>query len=337
MKKSFVSIVMLLLITVICLNSCNASSLANAFDLHKVTVTGGTNHLGHPISPYYKSGEIVQLKVHKITCAGFFVYLNNNILSSSGYDEKYVFYEFEMPDEDVTIHLTFDPFYGRDKYSFDELIYWFKFLDNSIYNVSVGRVSMKINNYSDETSFIETRYSTKQVDIDNFKRISDQPLIKSSYEEMGDTDIYTTYLFYENDGTDNMRWLGELNFKDNFFSHFYNETSSPQPFRFEDPNYVLPTIEDPDYVTYSFRRENGITYVKKYEDESFSLRYDYMTDVEFVPYEGEIIDIKPVFYIDSKCGRINLLNADVFELNGEYYEVVSGSWVYSNLKLGSKK
>jgi len=329
MKKTFTSLAILLLIVVLCLTSCDISSVTNMLDVYSVTVTGSTDHLGQQLLPFYKAGDTVQIKLHNITCAGLYVYLDNGTLSYVGYDDKYTYYEFEMPKEDVTVHITFDPFYGRDNYTFDELIYWIEFIDNSIYNKTVNGVSLTINDYSDETSFVETRYSVKQVDIDNFKAIFDQSLIKVDYEEVVDTDVYTTYSFYE-DGDEFYRGaLGDLNFRDDFFSHLYNETSSPQPFRFEDPDFVLPTIEDPDYVTYSFKRENGIIYIKKYDDESYSSRYDYMSFVAFIPYDREVPDVTPVFYIDSKCGRINLINETIFELNGEYYEVISGSWAYN--------
>ena len=339
MKKSLVSIVILLLCVILSLTSCNISSIANMLDVYTVTVTGNTSDLAEPLMPYYKAGDIVRVKAYTMNDASVHVFVNDIEVEHKPWESgmKYWIYEFVMPSENITVHITHDPFYGRENYTFDELIYWLEFIDNSIYNKTITGVSMKINDYSDEASFIETRYSTKQVDIDNFKRIADQPLIKLSYEDMGETDIYTTYTFYEGDGTDNMEWFGELDFKDSFFSHLYNETSLPQPFRFEDTGYVLPTIEDPDYVTYSFRRENRVIYVKKYGDDSFSQRYDYLSFVEFVPYEGETLDIEPVFYIDTKCGRINLLNNDVFEIKGEYYEVVSGSWAYKSLNLDSKK
>ena len=334
MKKSFTTLAILLLVIVLCLNSCN---VLNVFDVHTVTLTGNRDQLSQPLAPFYKVGEVVQIKLHKVICAGVYVYLNNERLSSSGYDEKYVFYEFEMPAEDVTVHLTFDPFYGREKYSFDELLYWVEYLETGVGEVPINGVSLTIDNHSDEASFIEKRFSTKAEVIDSFKAITKQPLIKVDAKETCITDTSITYTFYCANNPYKGKWVGDLNFEDNFFSHRYNETSLPQPFRFEDSNYVLPTIDDPDYVTYSFRREYKITYVKKYGDDSVSIRYDYMEAVDFVPYEGSEIDIEPCFYIDNKYGRINILNATVFELNGKYYEVVSGPWAYTYLNLDSMK
>ena len=333
MKKSIISLIILLLVTVLCLSSCNISEIANSFDVYQVTVTGETDHLAQPVLPFYKAGDTVIIKVPKIMDGGISVFVNNNELSCIGDDKHYIFYSFEMPEENVTVHLTFDFFYGRDNYTFDELLYWVKQLETGVGGVPINGVALTINNYADETSFIEKRYSEKQEDIDRIKAITEQPLVKVNDSDVGETEIFSTYTFYCNNNPYTDDRVGDLEFDNGFFSHFYNLTSFPQPFRFEDPDYVLPTIEDPDYVTYSFRREPRNIYVKKYSDESFSERYDRMTDVEFVPYEGAELDIEPEFYFDTKCGRVNLLNETVFELNGEYYEIVSGesSWAYNNL------
>lgn len=339
MKKLLVSIVILLLCVILSLTSCNISSIANMLDVYTVTVTDNTRDLAEPLMPFYKAGDIVRVKAYTMNDASVHVFVNDREVEPKPWESgmKYWIYEFVMPSENITVHITHDPFYGRENYTFDELLYWIEFIDNSVFNKTVNGVSVRIDNYSDRTSFVETRYSAKQVDIDSFKAIFDQPLIKVGDKDIGNTGAYTTYCFYEDGELFDRGAFGELTFRDNFFSHFYNETSLPQPFRFEDIGYVLPTIEDPDYVTYSFRRENRVIYVKKYGDDSFSQRYDNLSFVEFVPYDGETINIEPVFYIDTECGRINLLNNDVFEINGEYYEVVSGSWAYKSINLDSKK
>ncbi len=336
MKKSFISsFTILLLVIVICLNSCDISEITNNADVYRVTVTGATEHLGNIVLPFYKAGDTVEIKLPKIDDAELGVYVNNKKLSGVEYDSDYNLFEFVMPHEDVTVHLTFDSFYGRVNYTFDDLLYWVEYFETGIGEVPINGVSLTIDNFSDETSFIEKRYSEKQEDIDSFTAIANQPLIKVDDSDIGETSCYSTYTFYCNDNPYTGDWVGEMMFEDNFFSHLYNLTSFPQPFRFENSDYVLPTIDDPDYVTYSFRREPRVIYVEKYNDDSFSERYDYMTYVEFIPYEGSELDIEPEFYFDTKCGRVNLLNSTVFELNGEYYEIVSGesSWAYNKFRL----
>ena len=106
----------------------------------------------------------------------------------------------------------------------------------------------------------------------------------------------------------------------------------------EDENYLLPTIENPDFVTYSFRYDGYSSDVKSYDDEGFAIRYFQISSVEFVPYEGESIDTASPFYLDSRYGKINLISPTVFELNGEYYEIVSNAqyWAYTYCRLEGK-
>ena len=127
-----------------------------------------------------------------------------------------------------------------------------------------------------------------------------------------------------------------LNFNDSFFT--WNDFSTWQAFKFEDENYCLPTIEDPDLVTYSFIYDGLSSDVKKSDDDSFSITYFNINSVEFVPYNGAEIDFDATFYLDSRYGKINLLTPTVFELNGTYYQIVSGEeyWAYNYCQLENK-
>ena len=96
----------------------------------------------------------------------------------------------------------------------------------------------------------------------------------------------------------------------------------------------MPTIDEPDLITYSFKYDGRSSDIKRYDDESFSIDYFSIGSVEFIPYEGEPIETNSPYYLDSGYGKINLLNSTVFELNGEYYEIISGAenWAYKHCK-----
>ena len=120
-----------------------------------------------------------------------------------------------------------------------------------------------------------------------------------------------------------------LTFYDEFFSwHNFSQSAS---FQFIDENYVLPTIDEPDYITYSFMYYGKNSNVKRYDDEDFSMRFFLYSDFEFVKYEGDVPEVEYTFYIDSDYGRINLIDETLFELNGEYYEIVKNAtyWAYN--------
>ena len=167
MKKT----ICLFLVIAISLNllcACNENS-----DFHTVKVTGDISTLITPIMPIYRAGRVVKIKAYPITDVSLHVFVNGEEIPMSHYDSDYWEFEFVMPEENITIHLTFDQFYGRDEYSFDDL-HPLNFLKNEIIKVSV-----KTTTYSEKHSFIETRYSTRQSDIDNFKAMVEQKLIKA--------------------------------------------------------------------------------------------------------------------------------------------------------------
>lgn len=234
-----------------------------------------------------------------------------------------------MPEENVTIHLTYDQFYGKDQYVFSDL-HSLKFMKNEVIKVSV-----KTTNYAEKYSFIETRYSSLQSDIDNFKAIVDQRLIKADNSIASNAIYGNEYSFYYNTESHGER-IDVLEFNDAFFT--WNDFSSWQAFKFEDENYILPIIEEPELITYSFKYDGHSSDVKRYGDESFSIDFFNIREVEFVPYKGEPIETNSAFYLDSGYGKINLLNPTIFELNGEYYEIISGMeyWAYTYLDLESK-
>lgn len=330
MKKSFMSFVILLVIVVLCLTSCNISSITNMLDVYAVTVTGDTLHLAEPLSPFYKAGDVVCVKSHLIVDASIHVFVNNVEVESKRSESgmEYSVYEFVMPAEDITVHITMDPFYGRDEYTFDELLSWVRYLD---YN-SIDRVSVKTRKLYHQYSLVETRYSTKQEDIDNFKAILSQGLHKEDLRPSSEADFSYTYTFSTKLSDDKYNRIGDIEFRDDYFHHLYNETSYPRDFSFTDQSYALPTIEDPDLITYSFDTwayQGGRIYLKMYDDEAYSMEYSYLGAVEFKLCDRPVPDVSPVYYLDGGFGKITILTDTVFEYYGQYYEVVIGNnyWV----------
>jgi DNA helicase HerA-like ATPase len=83
-------------------------------------------------------------------------------------------------------------------------------------------------------------------------------------------------------------------------------------------------------LSYGIDREILVSKLSDYFERSN------ISDIEFIPYEGDTFDSNSTFYLDSRYGKINLLSSTIFELNGIYYEIVSGSeyWAYDYCRLG---
>lgn len=322
--KKIIAILLWLSFALCLLVGCNGIG-----NYYSVKVTGDKSSLMEPIKSRYQAGTVVEIKAYSVTDVSLHVFVNGEEISMSHYDSDYWGFEFVMPEETVTIHLTYDRFYGKEEYVFEDLRS-FGFLRNEI-----TKVSTKVINYSEEYSFIENRYSFKQEDIDRFKAIIEQKLIKADNNVTSNAIYGKEYRFYYNTESHG-ECADVLEFNDTFFT--WNDFSSWQAFRFEDEDYVLPIIENPDLITYSFQYDHYSSDVKRYDDESFSTPYFKIGSVEFVVYEGESLGVDPIYYIDSGYGKINLLSSTVFELNGVYYVIISGidDWAFSACPLGGK-
>ena len=318
--KKILAILLLISIILCLLVGCNGVG-----NYYSVKVTGDKDSLMQPIMPFYQSGTVVEIKAHPVTDVSLRVFVNGNEIPMSHYDSDYWGFEFVMPEENVTIHLTYDQFYGKDNYEFNDL-HSLGFMRNEVLKVSV-----KTTNYQEKYNFIETRYSSRQSDIDIFKAITQENLMKADNSIASNAIYGYEYAFFYNTESQGER-IDVLEFNDSFFT--WNDFSSWQAFKFEDENYVLPTIEDPDLITYSFKYDGRSSDIKRHDDESFSIDYFSIGSVEFIPYEGEPIEANSPYYLDSGYGKINLLNSTVFELNGEYYEIISGAenWAYKHCK-----
>ena len=315
MKKSLA----LLLLVAICLGTLVGCNGIGVF--YSVKVTGSVSHLASPIMPIYRAGTVVEIKTHIICDAGIYIFVNDEQIPRVSSKDGYPTYSFVMPAENVTIHITLDPFYGEDEYGLDELYPDTMYLE--LYKDSIDKICIRIDDLTDINGFVENRYSSSENDIQKVISMFDQRVLIAENGSSHDASIKRPYSFYYQDSE-----FGEAHFYDNYYH--WNDFSSYQLFKLKDENYCLPDIESPDLITYSFDYRGEWSYIKRYDDESFSTRFSVSSYFEFVPYDGTQIDTEPTFYIDSKYGNINLLSPTVFELNGEYYEIVSGEgyWAY---------
>lgn len=331
--KRLLALFLTLNIILLCFVGCNGNQGTEGNllgNFYTVEVTGGINLLHTPLMPFYKTGDVVEVKTHKITCAGLHVYVNGEEIPRIGNESNCLVFEFTMPSENVIIHITSDRFYGKDEFSFDELFFRLSSDLNEI-----NKVAVKTIDYSNENGFVVTKYSTKQGDIDNFKAIFNQKLIKVDHSSTANITTKTQYLFY-NPGRDYydedyVTAFDPLTFYEGIFN--FATESDWQKFKFKDPNYLLPTIENPDLITYSFQDSYLNDPIKKYGDESFSKDYYSLEQVEFIPCEGSVDGLVAKFYLDTKFGIINMFNETIFEFGGQYYEIVEGEryWAYQHL------
>ena len=326
MKKFLLSIFLLLF--GISLVGCNEV----LHNMYEVEVTGTTGTLMNTIPSKIKAGSKFEIKAHPITDVTLHVFINGEEVAMSHFDSDYWGYEFIMPEENITIYLTYDQFYGKDDYTFSDLYYWVDNLEN------VDKVAIYNQDYSYK-NFSEIYYLTKQSDINRMLDILKQPLKKYGLTEfyppqednIEAIEFNTTIIYY----------VGEhsygLNFTNNML--YWNDFSSSQIFKFKDNSDVVPNAAlEYDLKTYKFEYDGLSSDVKRISDDSFVERFFLINSIEFVEHNGGIPGVDPIYYVDSRYGKIELIDSCIFKLNDKYYKVIEeiDYWAYNYFQLGNR-
>ena len=308
------------------------SSGSDLIDMYIVTVTGSTDSLIEQIPELIQAGSKIEIKAHPVTDITLHVFINGEEVMMSHFDSDYWGYEFIMPKENITIYLTYDQFYGKNDYTFSDLYYWVDELEN------VDKVAIYNKDYTYQ-SFSEIYYLTKQSDINRMLDILEQPLEKyesnefdkPEYNDIIPIEFNTTIIYYAGEH------YYELNFRNNLLH--WNDFSTSQLFKFKDPNYLVPNSAlEYESKTYKFEYDGLSSDIRKISDDSFVDRFFNINEIEFIEHNGGIPGVNPIYYVDSRYGKIELIDAHIFKLNNKYYKIVEGSdyWAYNNSKLSNK-
>lgn len=289
-------------------------------DYYTVTVTGEQVTFIEPLKSKYKAGETVYIRFYAFDDASTYIYLDGKELVRGESENGNRWPYFVMPEHDVTLHLTFDKFYGQDEIDFRRA---FSIpAPDRVDSVSITRTQV-----GSKDSFVEHIYSTKPEDIAAFNAMTEEKLIRLDDVDGTPSNLKEVYTF----------GCGG-NYSD-VILRYGNPTIIYEPFwkyifAFKNEAYTSPTIEDPDLVTYSFAYNGNEFTLKKHGDDSFSMQYDAFYIPEFVPCDEAPTDITPEYYLDGDYGRINLISPTLFELGGRYYEIVKNAedWVYNYIQ-----
>ena len=298
----------------------------------KVEVTGSTDSLMENIPELIQAGSKVEIKAYPVTDITLHVFINGEEAKMSHFDADYWGFEFTMPKENITVHLTYDQFYGKDEYTFSDLYYWVDNLEN-VDKVAIYNQDCSYKNFS------EIYYLTKQSDINRMLDILKQPLEKydsiesdrPQEDNITPIEFRTTIIYYVGE------YAYSLNFTNNML--YWNDFSTSQRFKFKNDNFVVPNAAlEYESKTYKFEYDGLSSDIKRIDDDSFIERFFNINSIEFIEHDGGIPGVNPTYYVDSRYGRIVLIGSHIFELNGKYYKIIEGIdyWAYNYCQLGNK-
>lgn len=275
----------------------------------------------YPKEGLYKVGEELVIKVYVVTDTSLHVFLNNEDLRQTDSerikendDSFYVnVFKFKMPDNDLVIHLTFDQFYGKDEYSFSDILYQVRNYEHN--NNEIDKVGMSVKDESEY--FYKHIYSSDTNSINMVLDMFKQKLTR--YSGQVDNNNATSYFLFDKNGYT----VIQVNMVDKCV--VYQDFNSRELFRLPD-NVSLPTFDGD--VTYTFRipYEYNRTNVKVYKEGeviSEELSFSSFGMFEFKRISSSELDAMSVlFKIETPYGDIELVSLSRFYFNGEAYEIV---------------
>ena len=292
---------------------------------HKLTYEGLEEEkdmlYSYPKEGLYKAGEELVIKVHKVTDTSLHIFLNKEDLRPTDSERikenddsfSVIVFKFKMPDNDLVIHLTFDQFYGKDEYSFSDILYQVRNYEHRNYEIDKVEMSVK-----DESEYFNKHiYSSDTNSINMVLDMFKQNLTR--YSGQVDNNNATSYFLLDKKGYT----VIQVDMVDKCV--VYQDFKSRELFKLPD-NVSLPTFDGD--VTYTFRipYEYYRTNVKVYKEGgiiSEELSFGAFEMFEFKRISSSELDgMSVLFKIETPYGDIELVSPSRFYFNGEAYEIV---------------
>ena len=270
----------------------------------------------YPEAGLYASGTELVIKVHTVTDCSLHVYLNKEDLQKSEQekiDRYYVnVFKFNMPENDVVVHLTFDQFYGKDEYSFSDVNWQVRYLENN--NASIDHIKLSLKD--DNEYFNKHIYTSDETALSSLLDLFNQKLTRAK-ESVDFNNMISYYLFNENNYV-----VVEVNIIDNCV--LYQDFSSSELFKLPN-NYELPIFTGEETYTFRVPYANNakVKVYKGNEMVSNDLWFDSFSMYEFIPISKSELGETNVFYkVETPYGDIEILSYKRFFFNGQAYEIV---------------
>lgn len=186
-----------------------------------------------PASGYYGVGQKISFKVEIVTDVSFYVYLNNEKLDyvrTDGVIGGYEYYEFNMPNKDISLGISSSKFYPDREYSLVEVFPSLRALNTS----NVISVSIKDDNDSVVPGSYPTTIttSTDKRDITYNVDLLSKPILIKTDEPItpGASFLETTFFLDSGDSISFTICDDKVTWRDFSSYQIFRLTGSPKPY-----------------------------------------------------------------------------------------------------------
>ncbi|MBO4623856.1 MAG: hypothetical protein J5691_08305 [Bacilli bacterium] len=270
----------------------------------------------YPNAGLYDDGEELVIKVHVVNDGQLYVFLNSEKLQqfeTERIDDAYVsVFKFNMPENDLIVHLTSDQFYGKDEYSFSDVLWQVRNLENN--NISIDYIKLSLKD--DNEYFNKHIYTADENDLSSILDLFKQKLTRTN-EQVDYNNMISYHLYDKNNNV-----VVEVIIVDDCV--LYQDFSSSELFKLAN-NFELPIFTGD--VTYTFRvpptNNAKVKVYKENEIISNDIWFDSFSMFEFITISKSEAGEANMFYkIETPYGDIEIISYKRFFFNGEAYEIV---------------
>lgn len=270
-----------------------------------------------PKNGYYNAGVELLIRANILYDAQIYVFLNNELETTTSWTNDFNEWKIEMPSKDSTLVLTMDRFYATDVTTISKIIP--SYMEKN--EVTKIRIRDGYNGVR-PGSLDMIKYTDSQEEIDKFYSFFDEKVQKCDNNSVPDGGNYRVISFIGADYEDSYRISNKI-IASTGFSSSTNFKILSESF-YLDYDLSSPTLSC--YMLGNLRPVSSISTYYKYNEETedyvkTSKTFRELGEMEFI--NAEKIKTPPLGYLETRLlENIFIYSDKIFSFENNFYEVV---------------
>lgn len=270
-----------------------------------------------PKNGYYNAGDELLIRANILYDAQIYVFLNNELETTTSWTNDFNEWKIEMPSKDSTLVLTMDRFYATDVTTISKIIP--SYMEKN--EVTKIRIRDGYNGVRPGSLDI-VKYTNSQDEFDRFYSFFDEKVQKYDNNSVPDGGNYRVISFIGSDYENSYRISNKI-IASTDFSSSTNFKILSESF-YSDYDISSPTLSC--YMLGNLRPVSSISTYYKYNEETedyvkTSKTFRELGEMEFI--NAEKIETPPLGYLETRLlDDIFIYSDKIFSFENNFYEVV---------------
>lgn len=270
-----------------------------------------------PKSGYYNAGDELLIRANILYDAQIYVFLNNELETTTSWTSDFKEWKIEMPSKDSTLVLTMDRFYATDVTTIS------KIFPSYMEKNEVTKIRIRDGYNGVQPGSLDIiKYTDSQEEIDKFYSFFDEKVQKRDNNSVPDGGNYRIISFIGADYEDSYRISNKI-ISSTYFTSSTNFKILSESF-YSDYDITSPTLSC--YMFGNLRPVSSTSTYYKYDEETedyvkTSKTFRELGEMEFI--NAEKIETPPLGYLETRLlEKIFIYSDKIFSFENNFYEVV---------------